>query len=84
MEEIKFLPLPASASELVEQTDAMTVPQSEEDVSSRSFFCTYWPMVAPGASKLIEELKWPWWKMAAEVGLSLINSLYKKKCSVPA
>ena len=82
MDESKFLALPPQATEVVEVTDAMQV--NEADSAKMSFFCTYWPQIAPGILLAIEQLKWPWWKFAAKMGVSLVDSLHAKLCNIPA
>jgi hypothetical protein len=84
MEESKFMPLPPNAVDLVEATDAIKSDvQAEQDNAKMSFFCAYWPQIAPGILLAIEQLKWPWWKFAAQAGVTLVNMLHNKICNVP-
>lgn len=66
--------------ELVEQPKKAEL--NGEKTSALQYFCTGWAMLLPGILIAIEQIKWPWWKWAAQLGVSVVNQIHSKICPV--
>lgn len=64
--------------ELIEKSELMKA--DSEKVSALQYFCIGWSVLVPGIIAAIETIKWPWWKWAAQIGVSVINQIHGKIC----
>jgi hypothetical protein len=66
--------------DLVEPTDALKV--EEQKASALQYFCIGWTVMLPGIMAAIENIKWFWWKWAAQTGVAIVNQIHGKICPV--